>query len=337
MTRIAVVGCGAIAESFHLPALARMRPQGVEVLLVDPDPTRARLAGSAHGFTEVAESHQDVLTRVDAAIIASPHETHVPITLAFVEAGIPVLCEKPLGTSTDQVERVVEASRRNDVTVAVNHTRRFIPACREIHRHIAAGSLGEIFAVEAVEGDRFGWPAATPSLFGSRSGGKGVLLDIGVHVLDLLTWWFGPDMDVASYHDDSFGGSETTAHVALTRGNLNLSIRLSWLVKQRNAYRIVGREATLDWAIYDLDRLSITSKSTGRTSRIALRGGPREYGDLADQVIANFLEAIAGTAPPRATPDDALASMRLIETCYQNRKRFDMPWHMPQFETSHAS
>jgi predicted dehydrogenase len=306
----------------------------VSLVLVDPSAERAEALARKHDIEKTARSHSDVVGEIDAAIIASPHHTHVPIALDLREAGIPVLSEKPLGTSVKEVEDVRAAAARLGVPVAVNQTRRFIPACQEIERRLGAGSLGEIRNVTAIEGDRFGWPAATSAMFGCRSGGKGVLLDIGVHVIDLLTWWFGADLAVDSYRDDSFGGSEAAAAAELSKNGLRLSVRLSWLAKQPNLYTIEGADATLEWNVYDLDVLHLHSRKSGKRSRVRLNGAPQDFGALAVPVIADFCNAVRTGAAPMVTPADALASMQIIERCYQMRRRFDMPWHSLQGEVA---
>jgi len=204
---IAVIGCGAIADSFHLPALTRHAGGSLDLVLVDPDPSRREALAERHGVTKQASSHVEVLDRIDAAVVASPHHTHVPIARDLVAAGVAVLSEKPLGTTVEEVEDLRDLAVRSGVTVAVNQTRRFIPACRKIHEIVNSGSLGATLRIDAREGDRFDWPAATASMFGASAGGRGVVLDIGAHVLDLLTWWLGPDLEVIDYRDDSFGGS----------------------------------------------------------------------------------------------------------------------------------
>lgn len=324
--RIAVVGCGAIAESFHLPALGSGAFGQVELTLVDRDRGRASALASRFGARQVFESHADLPGRVDAAIIATPHSTHVPIALDLVNAGLPVLSEKPLGVSVEEVESLRDASRAQGVTVAVNQTRRFIPACLEIARILRDGALGELRSVDVREGDRFGWPAATPTMFGRRAEGKGVLLDIGVHVFDLLTWWLG-HLTVDSYRDDSFGGSEARAAAELTGESARVSIRLSWLAKQRNTYRFTGSRGTLEWGVYDLDVLTLRRPDAGKARRISLRGGPREFADLASLVIGDFLTAVSTGTAPVVTPEQAIPSMELIQACYETRVRFDMPWH----------
>lgn len=196
--------------------------------------------------------------------------------------------------------------------------------------------LGEIRSIDAREGDRFGWPAATPSMFGRSSGGKGVLLDVGVHALDLLCWWMGREPRLSLYRDDSFGGSEAAAEANLDWEGVRGFLKLSWLEKQRNSYRIEGTEGMLEWGIYDLDRLLLQSKRTGRTSTVRISGGPREYGDLATEVIRDFVASIHSGKRPAVTPRDCLASISVIEGCYLNRTRFEMPWHQGQGSVNEA-
>jgi predicted dehydrogenase len=323
--RVAVIGCGAIADSFHLPGLERVLGGLGDVVLVDPNEERARDLARRHGAGSTAKSHHDVLDRIEGAIVASPHHTHVPIVRDLVEAGVPALCEKPLGVDAGEVSALADLVDELDVVVAVNQTRRFIPATREMQRLIATGTLGSPLEVDAVEGDKFDWPAATPSMFGARSGGRGLLLDIGVHVLDLMVDWFGPELELEEYVDDSVGGSEASVLVRLSGPGVAIRIRLSWLAKQRNDYRVSGPGGTARWGIYDLDRIAVDRP--GRGTETMKAPAPGGYSDLAVPVLEDFFGAVRDGSPPRTGPRDVLPSMRLIEACYAQRTRFDLPWH----------
>ncbi len=332
MKRIAVIGCGAIADSFHLPALKKVDGGALKVTLVDPDPLRRAALGRKHGVAEQAGSHLEVAHSIDAAIISSPHHTHIPIARDLVEAGVAVLSEKPLGTTVAEVEGLRDLATEKGVTVAVNQTRRFIPACRKIRELLTTGGLGETIQLEVNEGDRFDWPTATPSMFGARAEGKGLLLDIGAHVLDLMVWWFGPDLEVLDYADDSFGGSEASVMATLQDPSCRIDIRLSWLAKQTNSYRFSGKEGALTWNVYDLDEIRLERPRDRGARTVRVPGGVRSFADLAPVVIEDFLRAAREGVPPTVGPDDVLPSMRLMEECYARRRRFDMPWHAFQME-----
>lgn len=324
MKRFAVIGCGAIADSFHVPGLRAVSGVHEEIVFVDPDAQRAQALADKHGQGSVATDHRDILDRVDAAIIASPHPTHVPIAIDLVEGGVPVLCEKPLGVNLDEVERLRALAADRGVPIAVNQTRRFIPATQEIHRLIGDGTIGAVRSVEIREGDKFDWPTATPSMFGLRSGAQGILLDIGAHVLDLLVWWLGP-LDLRRYRDDSLGGSEAAAEVELSSDTASVRVKLSWLAKQPNSYRIEGEKGTISWGVYDLDEITLTVG--GRDRRITTRGNAGGSAGLAPLVVQNFLDTIEGRGAPRASADDVIPSLRLIDACYRSRETFSMPWH----------
>lgn len=333
MKRIAVVGCGAIASSFHLPVLAPKEGREVSVVLVDPDQERARAVARRFKLSEIASSHEDLLGELDGAVIATPHNLHVPIGLSLVKHGISILSEKPLATSVAEIQQLEEAASRTGAVIAVNQTRRFIPACREIHRRIQEGELGAIRQVRMDEGDRFGWPSATPAMFGARSGGAGVLLDIGVHALDLASWWLPDEMTLQRYQDDSFGGSEAAAHAVLRSGTAEVELRLSWLAKRPNRYTIEGDLETVTWEIYDLDRISVRSGAQGTVQTIRLPDAPASFEGLAPSVISDFLAALEGGPAPAVTPRDAMPSMQIIEACYASRDGFSLPWQRFQLPT----
>lgn len=327
MKRIALIGCGAIASSFHLPALTRLTGQRISLVLVDPNRDRAQALADRYKLRETASSHADVVDELDGAIIATPHHLHLPIGLSLLEHGVSILSEKPLGTSVLEIEQLEEASARSGSVIAVNQTRRFIPACREIRRRFQSGELGAIQRIRMDEGDRFGWPSASPAMFGARSGGKGVLLDVGVHALDLLTWWLGDQIQVVSYEDDSMGGSEAAAHAVFCSASIEVELRLSWLAKRPNQYVIEGSHGTLSWDVYDLDRVTLTSEPGGRPQVIRLSGAPASFDELAHPVILDFLEALETGRGPTVGPLDVLPSMKLIEACYAQRNPFSMSWH----------
>jgi predicted dehydrogenase len=322
---LALIGCGAIARRFHLPVLAALAGARERLVLVDPDLARARKLADEFDLSRVAASHTDVLDKIDGAIILTPHHLHYPIALDCISAGVAVLVEKPLSESPAQVVSLLEAAERSGAVIAVNNTRRLIPASREIRRLIRAGAVGPIRAMDFVEGDRFDWPAASGAMFGAAGSGKGVLLDIGAHVLDLACWWTGGRPSLEHYQDDAAGGSEAVAAVRLRHSECAISIRLSWLSKLRNSYVIRGDDGTIEAGIYDWGEIRLMP-TDGRARAIKAKPQVRSYEELAKPLIANFLQAIAGSEPPLISAADVLPSIELIEECYGRRTRFDMPW-----------
>jgi predicted dehydrogenase len=321
---LAVVGCGAIAELFHLPALARHREAMSRAVLVDPNTVRAADLAQRFGAGGIAASLDEVLDRIDGALILTPHRLHFPLALQCLRRGKHVLSEKPLAESATEVDQLVREAADAGVWVAVNNTRRLIPAYQAVHDRVDRGSIGVVRRIEILFGEPFDWPIAGDGYFGPRGGGRGVLADLGAHVLDLACWWLGTEPSLHAYHDDSFGGTEAVAQVDLRGPESTLSIRVSWLSKLANSYRVEGSEATLEGSLYDFR--SFTVRRGSRASRERVEGSDvfAEYGHV---LLDNFLDVAAGRSTPLVSAADVRPSIALIEACYANRRRFDLPWH----------
>jgi len=323
--RIAVVGCGAIARSFHLPALAAIPGVADRLIVVDPDPGRVAAAQQEFRASRAATDHRQVLREADAAIVAVPQEFHAEVAMEFLRAGVPVLCEKPLATTLDEAKGLVAAADAAGVVLAVNNTRRFYPAVRAAREWIGSGRLGRIRRVAIYEGAAFNWPLASGSTFGRGGTGKGVLQDVGAHALDMICWWLGERPRITRYLDDAMGGSEAVARVEFAADGYSGVVHLSWLSRLPNAFRIEGEDASVEGGILAWDAIRL-NESGGRSRRVRLRRDVRSFPQVKDHVIANFLEAVRGECRPIVSGRDVLPSIAMIEECYGRRERFLLPW-----------
>ena len=323
--RIAVVGCGAIARSFHLPALAAIPGVADRLIVVDPDPGRVAAAQQEFRASRAATDHRQVLREADAAIVAVPQEFHAEVAMEFLRAGVPVLCEKPLATTLDEAKGLLAAADAAGVVLAVNNTRRFYPAVRAAREWIGSGRLGRIRRVAIHEGAAFNWPLASGGTFGRGGTGKGVLQDVGAHALDMICWWLGERPLITRYVDDAMGGSEAVARVEFAGDGYSGVVHLSWLSRLPNAFRIEGEDASVEGGILAWDAIRL-NESGGRSRRVRLRRDVRSFPEVKDHVIANFLGAVRGECRPIVSGRDVLPSIAMIEECYGRRERFLLPW-----------
>jgi predicted dehydrogenase len=322
--RLAIIGCGAIAERFHAPAVRRDPGLVQGLVLVDPDPARAEAVQRAAGGGSTARSHRDILDRIDGAIITAPHHLHAPIARELIAAGKPVLCEKPLAGTFDDARSLVALAAERGVPIAVNNTRRLFPTHREVARLIADGALGTVRRIEFEDGDKFDWPLASPALFGVRGGGRGILLDIGAHVVDLVCWWLGGRPDVARYSDDAMGGTEAWVGLTMQRDTARADVTLSWLGKLKNGFVVEGDRGRVSGGIYDWRTLAL--QQGGRERSIKLDSDARRYDDFAHEMLANFRAVIETGHAPLVAAADVLPGLEVIERCYAQRSRVAMPW-----------
>jgi len=322
--RIAVVGCGAIAEKFHLPALSAHPEVMARVVLVDPTRDRALALAEASGAGGgIAADLEEVVDRIDGAVVTAPHSVHYSLCRALLDRGVHTLCEKPLTESLEEAQDLVERAAKAGTTLSVNQTRRLYPSHLRIRDLIRDGGLGAIRRVVAYEGEEFEWPAASGGYFGLASGGRGVILDRGAHQVDLLCWWFGEGILVRCL-DDSLGGSEATASLEIRFGEIRAEVHLSWLARFPNQCTVMGEAGTVELGIYDQNRFRVTHP--GRPPREERVAGSRTQMALGADLMGNFLQVVKGVAEPLVPAASVLPSIRILDACYRERARFPMPW-----------
>lgn len=139
---VAVVGCGYWGEK-HTRILSSL-PEVSELIVVDRDEqTRERVAATYPGV-QSSPDLQEVLSRVDAVVIATPPREHAVIAMQALRAGKHVLVEKPLTTNFQDAQALVSEALQRNLVLMVGHTFEFNPAIRELRNLIDGGVLGEI-------------------------------------------------------------------------------------------------------------------------------------------------------------------------------------------------
>lgn len=142
--RIAIIGAGIMGAD-HARIVAEDLPGASLQVVCDASQERARKVADEHGAGDVSTDPLATINRddVDAVLIASPDETHAPLSLAAIDAGKPVLCEKPLSQSSQECLRVIEAEvSRGRQFVQLGFMRRFDPSYRDMKAALDDGSLG---------------------------------------------------------------------------------------------------------------------------------------------------------------------------------------------------
>ena len=278
------------------------------------------------GASRAVARYADVIDGLDGAIVAVPPILHHAVTKDLLDAGVHTLCEKPLAETAVQARALVAAARSRGVALCVNNYRRLYPTSIKVRDMIASGELGTVRRFEFLWGERFDWPAASASYFGVAADGRGVLADKGSHLLDLACWWLGGKPDVSSYEDDSMGGTEATAVVRFRIKECEGVVRLSWLARYANTFRIEGDRATIAGHLFDWNTVDVTGESgVKRTIQLPSRAKVPE--DLGSSLLDNFLDVVRGSAVPMVAGSDVLPSIELIDECYATRRRMAMPWY----------
>jgi predicted dehydrogenase len=187
---VCLLGVGHVHGPGYLGQLMA-RPDVEVVGLYDADPARAAALSGRFGVTAFGSVEQGIRD-ARAVVVACEPTRQLPLVHAAVDAGLPTLCEKPLGTTPAESRLLLGWAER--VPLSVAFPVRYHPAAIELRHAVADGTLGEVAAVWATNRNAFpgGW-FADPSLAGG-----GCLLDHVVHVADLLRWIWEPEFAAVS-------------------------------------------------------------------------------------------------------------------------------------------
>lgn len=219
--RLAIIGAGGIANA-HAGAVASSGGRLALTAVVDPRAEgRDKLASQhgARGFESTAEllraSKADAL--FDGAVVCTPPSVRVPIVKALLEAGVPVLSEKPLAHTLADARKLAALAARHKRTPAfVGYCHRFSPAILAMKRFAAEGRIGRVFRFENIFACDL--PGHSDKWFSDpKKAGGGAYLDMGSHSLDLFHFLVGPARTVGSIFDHKWKKRTETAATVLLR------------------------------------------------------------------------------------------------------------------------
>ena len=194
---VGVLGAHAWAEKAHLPGYAAY-DRAKLVAICDVIPERARAMADMFGIEKVYSDPRDLLNdpEVEMVDVCTPTETHLPLSLAVIEAGKHVLCEKPLAHDAKDAFMAARAADAKGVRTKLGFTFRYSPAIRQIHAWIQDGTLGEIFHVHGFEqNSQFLDPQFPLRQVASDANWNQLIpssiVGYGSHLIDLVRWCVG--------------------------------------------------------------------------------------------------------------------------------------------------
>ena len=335
LLRIALIGCGGIAESYYMPALARHPTVLESLILVDRDKDRAqRMAARFHVKRWLADYHE-ALDEVDGVIIALPTHLHYPVSMEFLSRGVHVLCEKPLAECADKAKQMVAQANASKAVLAVDYLQRLWPQFAKVKELIADRSMGEPVDIKYSVGEVFDWPTVSGFYF-NAAGSAGILRDRGAHVFDHICWWFGGKPGLVSSQNDSFGGAEAVARVRFELGKCVGDVRLSWLGNSPCRFTVRCEAGIIAGDIYDFRAIRLKTGSA-EDKLVTIKSAVKSKADVGFKVVTNFMNVIAKRESPLIPGSDVLDSIQFIDECYKAATRLEMPWYERVLEVQGVS
>ncbi len=331
--RAAVVGLGRMG-GHHARIYAST--DGVRlVALVDKRPENARQIAALYGG-QIYDRVDDLPGKVDLATIAVPTIHHLAVSAPLIEAGIPLLIEKPLATDVGEAERIVELAQRHKVAVQVGHTERFNPVVLAMQRMNVVPRFIETHRI---------------SPFTFRSADIGVVSDMMIHDIDIVLHMvgaapervdavgvsvLGPHEDVANARVRFAGGCVAN----LTASRLALKTERKIRVFSDSAYLSVDYQKKSGVAITKDANLDVLKLAREHNLEDLSQMGQLDFGKMVkvEPLIVHdveplraevqaFVEAVQGKRPVAVPAADGVAAVRLAADIVAELKK--NPWQLP--------
>lgn len=333
--RVGLIGYGYVGRTFHAP-LVRSVP-GLDLTTIAssrPDAVLADLPGT-HVLADpfAVATHPDL----DLIVIASPNQSHYPLTAAALRAGKHVVCDKPFTLTLAEAESLAAIAGEHGRLLSVFHNRRWDSEVLATRAVIASGILGEISLLE-IHMDRFR-PAVRQRWRESAGPGAGLWFDLGPHLIDQALHQFGlPDTITAHLATQRAGGeTDDWAHVVLTVGTTRVILNATLLAAGGGAPRTVVHGTLGSWSKFGGDlqesRLQAGMRPDApgfgddpapgllfRTPGTQPEPTPAPGANQRDFYVA-IREAIRGRGPNPVPAHEAVAVMAVLETTFESARR----------------
>jgi predicted dehydrogenase len=201
--RVALIGAGMWGQRAHLPAL--MTCDDVEVVALyhyrlEPLRAVAERFGINHIYADVEALFTEA-DDLDAVVISTPTDTHRDFVLAAADAGVHILCEKPIAYNVAQGQEMVDAVRSRGLVSEIGFIFRFSPVLQRMKQLVDEGYIGDLQMFESVGGNEQFIDAQKPlhwKMLRERADG-GVFVEYGTHHIDLAIWFGGPITSVVAH------------------------------------------------------------------------------------------------------------------------------------------
>ncbi|WP_209622532.1 Gfo/Idh/MocA family protein [Saccharothrix coeruleofusca] len=329
--RTGILGYGIAGRVFHAP-LIEATPGMTVSAIVTTDPDRRAAAAAAHPSARLLSTPEELFAAgVDLVVVAGPNRTHVPLALAAVEAGIPVVVDKPFAATVADARRVLKAAEQRGVPVTVFQNRRWDSDFLTARALLAEGALGRVARFES----RFErWTPTPDDGWRERADADeagGLLYDLGSHLVDQAVQLFGPVASVYAELDQRRPGARVDDDVFVALRHHN-GVRSHLWASHTAAhhgprFRVLGSEAA--FVSQGLDgqegALAAGLPFGGLTTPAVLGvaggftpvpGVPGAYSEFYRLLVAALTEG----GPLPVAPESAVYALGLIEAAFESAR-----------------
>ena len=312
--RVGLLGVGRLGAS-HAGTLRALKAV-TELRVYDADAGRARDVAKDVGAKAV-ESIDAALDGVDAAVIVTPTDTHAPIIMRCLDAGIATFCEKPIAIGIPETKEIVAHVERTKGQLQIGFQRRFDAGYQRAKEALADGKLGPVYSFLMVSCDRL----PPPDAYIATSGGQ--FKDQLIHDFDITRYLFADEVEEVTATGSTQGFPQYEAMKDVSTSAVMLKLRggalglVTALRHNEAGYDIhveihaakdtlaIGVDPRTPWRSVETDAPKLAGPAY---SSFFVR-----FGDAYTAELAHFLKFARGEAPNLCTARDALEALRIGE------------------------
>jgi predicted dehydrogenase len=331
--RLGMIGCGNIAASAHLPAVAMLPGMVQLVAVADVRESAAQEAAAPFG-ADFYTDYRRILERkdIDMVVVTTPEFLHREQVVAAAEAGKHILCEKPMASSMADADAMILACERAGVRLMVGHSRRFTTKYQEIRRLVDSGAIGDVRIIR--ENERRSRPPLGQSgsywnpnhWTGDPKVSVGVALTNAIHETDLFGWFAGSEpVRVFAEHKSTRAGGLVPDFISITATFAN-GVQASAEV---NNFLPPGHPAYHQFEIYGT-KGAIRAKDHDQQSLVRFRDQGADFPHTYESLLhfqdayalelSQFVTALHQDLPVPLPASEARAALRLALTAVESAK-----------------
>jgi predicted dehydrogenase len=330
--RYAVVGLGHIAQVAVLPSFAHARNSRLAALVSGDRQKRAQLSKKYRVPAFSYEQYEECLAQVDAAYIALPNSMHAEYTIRAANAGVHVLCEKPLAVTVDECERMIEACDSAGVKLMTAYRLHFEKMSLEAIDLVHRGRIGEPKFFSST----FSMTVKPGNIRTEEELGGGTLYDLGVYCINAVRHLFaGEPIEVFGYSVNAAAGKmpdidESTAAVLRFEGERVATFVTSFNAADSGFYVITGTKGSLcldpayEYAAGLAYELTVNGKTKSKQGRKSDQFAPE---------LEHFSDCILHDREPEPSGREGMQDVRIVQALYESSRRGE-PVHIPAYEES---
>ncbi|MBR2410549.1 MAG: Gfo/Idh/MocA family oxidoreductase [Clostridia bacterium] len=336
--KLGIIGNGGIANA-HMGGYLALGDEIELVACCDINFPKAQAFKEKYGFSACYDNCYDMLKnhKLDIVSVCTWNSAHAECTIAALDSGCNVLCEKPMAMNTEEALKMKEAAERNGKLLMIGFVRRHGNDAAAAIDYIAKGYVGDVYYAKASYLRRCGFPGGW---FGDKSvSGGGPLIDLGVHVIDLVRYILGCPKPVtvfgATFNKlgarSHIRGTEWQSETVVEEPVFTVEDLATAMIRFDNG-AVLQVEASFnlntkkgcgdivlfgDKAGLSLEPFELYTEVNNQLADIIPHGSNNfDFGRDFNKEIKNFADAVTGKAKCIATAEDGVELMRILDAIY---------------------